>query len=177
MYYSKEEIDMSTKNLEELEALANNGDVGAIYELGKRYYNGTGVEVNYAKAKGYFEVAAERGSQGSNYYLGKMFYNGNGVCTNHVKAKEYFEKASTADNVFAKYYLGKLYYWGDGVEKDYNKANEYKVTILNKPIYANQRAGLEEFYSLTDFEGVTKEYVGEIQAKVFQEYKGLYGKE
>ena len=36
---------------------------------------------------------------------------------------------------------------------------------------------LEEFYSLTDFEGVTKEYVGEIQAKVFQEYKGLYGKE
>ena len=106
-----------------------------------------------------------------------MFYNGNGVCTNHVKAKEYFEKASNADNVFAKYYLGKLYYWGDGVEKDYNKANEYKVTILNKPIYANQRAGLEEFYSLTDFEGVTKDYVGEIQDKVFQEYKGLFGRE
>ena len=168
---------MSTKNIKELEALANNGDVGAIYELGKRYYNGNGVEVDFAKAKGYFEVAAERGSQGSNYYLGKIFYNGNGVETNHLKAKEYFEKASSAENVFAKYYLGKLYYWGDGVEKDYNKANEYKVTILNKPIYANQTAGLEEFYSLTDFEDVTKEYVGEIQAKVFQEYKGLYGKE
>ena len=168
---------MSTKNIEELEVLANNGDVGAIYELGKRYFSGNGVGVDFGKAKGYFEVAAERGSQGSNYYLGKMFYNGNGVETNHLKAKEYFEKASDADNVFAKYYLGKLYYWGDGVEKDFNKANEYKVSILNKPIYAKQTAGLEEFYSLTDFEGVTKDYVGEIQEKVFQEYKGLYGKE
>ena len=168
---------MSTKKIEELEALAGNGDVGAIYELGKRYFEGNGVGVDYARAKGYFEVAAERGSQGSNYYLGKMFYNGNGVATNHVKAKEYFEKASGADNVFAKYYLGKLYYWGDGVEKDFNKANEYKHTILNKPIYANQIAGLEEFYSLTDFETATKDYVDEIQNRVFEEYKGLYGKE
>lgn len=168
---------MSTKNIEELEGLAKNGDVGAIYELGKRYFEGAGVEVDYAKAKDYFEAAAERGSQGSNYYLGKIFYNGNGVQTNHLKAKEFFEKASDADNVFAKYYLGKLYYWGDGVEKDYNKANEYKITILNKPIYASQRAGLKEFYSLTDFEGVTREYVGEIQEKVMQEYRGLFGRE
>lgn len=168
---------MSTKNIEELEILANNGDVNAIYELGKRYFSGNGVGVDFQKAKGYFEFAASKGSKGSNYYLGKMFYNGNGVNTDHVKAKEYFEVASGADNVFAKYYLGKLYYWGDGVQKDYNKANEYKVAILNKPIYANQTAGLEEFYSLADFEGVTKEYVGELQEKVLQEYKNLFGKE
>lgn len=168
---------MSTKKIEELEELANNGDVGAIYELGKRYFYGNGVGVDFVKAKGYFELAAERGSQGSNYYLGKIFYNGNGVSTNHLKAKEYFEKSSKADNVFSTYYLGKLYYWGDGVEKDYNKANEYKTSILNKPIYANQNAGLEEFYSLTDFEGVTKEYVGELQQKVLLEYKSLFGKE
>ena len=168
---------MSTKNIEELEVLANNGDVGAIYELGKRYFSGNGVGVDFEKAKGYFEVAAERGSQGSNYYLGKMSHNGNGVATNHLKAKEYFEKASNADNVFAKYYLGKLYYWGDGVEKDFNKANEYKVSILNKPIYAKQTAGLEEFYSLTDFEKVKKDYVGALQNKVLTEYKNLYGEE
>ena len=168
---------MSTKNIEELEVLANGGDVGAMFELGKIYFSGIGVDVDLGKAKGYFEGAAAKGSQGSNYYLGKIFYNGMGVQTNHLKAKEYFEKASNADNVFAKYYLGKLYYWGDGVEKDYNKANEYKVSILNKPIYANQRAGLEEFYSLSDFEGVTQNYVGALQEKVLQEYKNLYGKE
>ena len=88
-----------------------------------------------------------------------------------------FEKSSSADNVFSKYYLGKLYYWGDGVEKDYNKANEYKNSILNKPIYASQEAGLQDFYSLTDFEEVTKQYVCELQERVNLEYKSLFGKE
>ncbi len=164
-------------NIKELEELAGNGDVGAIFELGKAYFEGNGVEANFEKARGYFEVAAERGSQISNYYLGKMYYNGNGVATNHLKAKEYFEKSASADNVFSAYYLGKLYYWGDGVEKDYNKANEYKNSILNKPLYTNQNAGLQEFYSVTDFEGLTKDYVDELQNKVLSEYKGLYGKE
>ena len=168
---------MSTKNIKELEGLAGNGDVGAIYELGQRYYNGVGVEVDFAKAKQYFEIAAERGSQGSHYYLGKIFYNGNGVTTDHLKAKEYFEKSSKADNVFSTHYLGKLYYWGDGVEKDFNKANEFKTSILNRPIYTNQNTGLEEFYSITDFEGLTQQYVGQLQQKVLNEYKSLFGKE
>ena len=165
---------MSTKNIKELENLANNGDVGAIYELGQRYFYGVGVEVNYEKAKGYFEVAAERGSNGSNYFLGKIYYNGNGVPTNHLKAKEYFEKSASADNVFSTYYLGKIYYWGDGVEKNYEKANEYKNIVLNKPIYKNQDTGIEEFYSMPDFEKKTQDYVGELQNKVWNEYKSLY---
>ena len=168
---------MSTKNIKELEELAESGDIDAIYELGQRYYNGVGVDIDYGKARGYFETAAEKGSQVSNYYLGKIYYNGNGVETNHAKAKDYFEKSSKADNVFSTYYLGKLYFWGDGVEKDYNKANEYKKSILNKPIYTNQDAGLEEFYSITDFEGLTRGYVGELQQKVLLEYKNLFGKE
>ena len=165
-------------NVNELDGLAKNGDVGAIYELGKVYFKGLGgVEVNYNKAREYFEAAAENGSKGANYYLGKIYYNGNGVQTNYLKAKEYFEKSSSADNVFSKYYLGKLYYWGDGVEKDYNKANEYKNSILNKPIYASKEADLQDFYSLTDFEEVTKQYVCELQERVNLEYKSLFGKE
>ena len=42
---------MSTKNIAELEALANNGDVGAVYELGQRYYYGVGVATDYQKAR------------------------------------------------------------------------------------------------------------------------------
>ncbi len=168
---------MSTKTTDELEELANNGDSGAIYELGKKYFHGIGVPVNFEKARKYFEVAAEKGSKGSNYYLGKMFYNGNGVSTDYIKAKEYLEKSSDADNVFSKYYLGKLYYWGDGVEKDYNKANELKNSILKEPLYANQNTGIQEFYSMTDFEGTTKKYVNDLQDKVLLEYKNLFGKE
>lgn len=167
---------MEVKKIVELEELAKNGDVGAIYELGQRYYKGVGVDVDYSKAKNYFEIASEKGSQGSNYYLGKIYYNGNGVQTDHLKAKEYFEKSANADNVFSSYYLGKLYYWGDGVSKDVEKANEYKKSILNKPLYANQDTNLENFYSVVDFEDVTKSYVGALQEKVVKEYKNLYGK-
>ena len=92
-------------------------------------------------------------------------------------AKIDFEKSAEADNTFSKYYLGKLYYWGDGVEKNNEKAEEYKKLVLGKPIYGNQEAGLEEFYSIYDFEGRTKEYVGELQNKVLSEYKNLFGKE
>ena len=162
----------------ELEALAKNGDIGAIYELGQMYFKGTnGVGVDYNKAREYFEAAAANGSVGANYYLGKIYYNGNGVETNHLKAKEFFEKSSSNDNVFSKYYLGKLYYWGDGVEKDYNKANELKNSILNKPIYASQEAGLQDFYSLTDFEETTKQYVCKLQEQVNKEYQNLFGRE
>lgn len=168
---------MSTKNIKELEGLAGNGDVGAIYELGQRYFYGVGVPTDYGKARGYFEVAAERGSSGSNYFLGKIYYNGNGVQTNHLKAKEYFEKSAQADNTFSKYYLGKLYYWGDGVEQNTEKAEEYKNIVLGKPIYGNQEASTKDFYSIVDFEGKTKEYVGELQNKVVEEYRNLYGKE
>lgn len=168
---------MSTKNIKELESLAGNGDVGAIYELGQRYFYGVGVELDYTKARNYFEIASERGSSGSNYFLGKIYYNGNGVQTNHLKAKEYFEKSAESDNTFSKYYLGKLYYWGDGVEKNNEKAEEYKKAVLSKPIYGNQEADLEEFYSIFDFENRTKEYVGQLQNKVLSEYKNLFGKE
>lgn len=168
---------MESKNIKELEELAANGDVGAIYELGQIYYSGIGVGVDYQKAKGFFEIAAERGSKGANYFLGKIYYNGNGVQTNHVKAKEYFEKSANSNNVFSEYYLGKIYYWGDGVEKNYDKANEYKKIILNKPLYINQDTNLEDFYSMTDFEKVTKDYVGQLQQRVLLEYKNLYGEE
>lgn len=166
---------MSTKNIKELEDLARNGDVGAIYELGQRYFDGIGVNQDFQKAKGYFEVAAERGSKGSNYYLGKIYYNGMGVQTNYLKAKEYFEKSAAENNAFSEYYLGKLYFWGDGVEKNYDKANEYKKSILNRPLYVNQDADIQDFYSITDFEEQTLRYVGELRNKVLVEYKKLFG--
>ena len=164
-------------NIEELENLANNGDVGAMYEVGRIFFVGNGVPVNYGKAKYYLEAASERGSQKANYYLGKMYYNGLGVGTDHGKAKYYFEKSSESENVFSTYYLGKIYFWGDGVEKNYEKANECKNKVLNKPLYVNQDTELENFYSIQDFEKKTKNFVDEIQNKVLAEYNSLFGKE
>ena len=63
------------------------------------------------------------------------------------------------------------------MEKDYNKANEYKNSILNKPIYSSQKSDLEQFYSVVDFEELTKSYVDKLQEKILSEYKNLFGEE
>lgn len=168
---------MSTKTVNELEQLANEGDYGAAYELGKMYLVGEEVAVDYGKAKWYLEAAACNGVVGANYYLGKIYYNGNGVQTDHAKAKEYFEKAAKANNMFSNYFLGKIYYWGDGVEKDIEKAGQYKKAILNQPLYINQDTDIENFYSIPDFEDVTKKYVKDIQTSVQNEFQKLFGED
>ena len=86
-----------------------------------------------------------------------------------------FEKSSEANNVFSTYYLGKIYYWGDGVEKNVEKATECKNVILSQPLYTNQNAELDTFYSIPDFEKSTVNFVNDIQLKVINEYKSLYG--
>lgn len=168
---------MGIISIENLKNLADNGNNEAKYELGLRYYRGIGVPVDYEQARNYLEDAEKNGIGGASYYLGVIYYNGKGTPTNHAKAKEYFEKSEATNNVFSSYYLGKLYYWGDGVGKDYNKANELKNSILNKPIYASQEANLQDFYSLTDFEETTKQYVYKLQEQVNKEYKNLFGNE
>lgn len=170
----KGRIEMQ-KAIETLERLAKNGNIGAIQELGLRYYKGIGVEVDYSKAKNYFEEAINKGCASSAYYLGLIHYNGNGTPVNHQKAKEYFEKSDSDNNIFSTYYLGKIYYWGDGVAKDEVKANEYKTKILNKPFFANQNTGIRQFYSIEDIELASRNYANQMQQKIQSEFQSLYG--
>lgn len=171
----KKGLIMQEKTIENLEVLAKNGNVDAIQELGIRYYKGIGVNINYSKAKEYFEQANQAGCKASNYYLGMMYYNGNGIPTNHIKAKEYFEKSDKDNNIFSTYYLGKIYYWGDGVEKNEAKANECKAKVLSKPFFANQNAENQEFYSVADIENASLNYAKAMQQKVKIEFQNLFG--
>lgn len=166
---------MKNETIKNLEKLALNGNVEAIQELGIRYYRGLDVEIDYQKAKGYFDRANSAGCKGSAYYLGMIYYNGNGVPVDHVKAKEYFEKSDANSNVFSTYYLGKLYYWGDGVEKNEAKANEYKTKVLEKPFFANQNTNLCDFYSISDIELSSRVYANAMEQKVKTEFQNLYG--
>ncbi len=166
---------MGIISIENLEKLASEGNGEANYELGLRYYNGIGVDVDYQKAKQYLESALNSGCNAASYYLGIMYYNGKGTQTNHLKAKEYFEKSEANNNVFSSYYLGKLYYWGDGVEKNIEKANAYKQKVLSKPFFANQDTDINNFYSFSDFEGASRTYANNIQKKVQTEFANLFG--
>ena len=168
---------MNVDEIKNLEKLAEEGNCNAQYELGCLYYQGNEVAQDYGKARWYFENAVQNGSKAANYYLGKIYYNGDGVGVDYARAKDYFEKSASTKNVFSEYYLGKLYFWGDGVEKNAEKANTYKQKVLNRPIYSNQDSSLEDFYSVPDFEKATVNYVAQLQKRVENEYKKLYGEQ
>ena len=71
------------------EEAAAQGDAEAAYQLGKRYYNGTYGEVDYAKAKEYFMAAAELGNHKAIRAIAIMYKYGNGVEQDIEKALEW----------------------------------------------------------------------------------------
>lgn len=57
------------------------------------HYDGRGTEINYEKAKKYFEISYKFGNMESIYMLGVMNYYGKGIEVNYEKAKQFFEEA------------------------------------------------------------------------------------
>ena len=117
--------------------------------VGMMYENGWGVEVDYAKAAEYYQMASDSGDITSQYYLGRFYEFGKGVEQDYEKAMELYQQAAErGDATAAVGMLGiaSLYEHGRGVEQDlstaavwYEKAAEtgYSVEELNpKMVYA-----------------------------------------
>jgi TPR repeat protein len=65
---------------------AEQGDVGARYNLGVMYDNGRGVPKNEAEAARWYRKAAEQGLAPAQYNLGVMYDNSQGVPKDDVEA-------------------------------------------------------------------------------------------
>ena len=70
----------------------NNAD--AQNGLGLCYYNGYGVDQDYAKAAEYFTKAAEQDHIEAYHYLGDCHYNGYAFEQNYENAVEYYKKSA-----------------------------------------------------------------------------------
>lgn len=112
----------------ELIELAESGDVDAQYQLGVRYYDGIGVNMNWKLAADYFSLAADQGDPISQYNLGWMFHSGHGVELDYEKAAKYFLLAAEQGLVRAQFRLGLIYSSGIGVKK----ISERACDIINK---------------------------------------------
>ena len=97
----------------------------AYLNLGNKYYNGYGVEKDYAKALECFEKAANNGDVYAQVMIGAMYFEGRGVAKDYAKALECFEKAANNGNDGAQYAIGIMYHVGYGVEQNYAKAMEW----------------------------------------------------
>ena len=87
---------------------AEQGDVNAQSILGAMYYEGKGVQKNYAKAFEWFEKAAEQGHANAQYNLGVMYANGESVPKDYTRAIAWYQKAAEQGFANAQDALNKI---------------------------------------------------------------------
>jgi len=121
------------------EQAAEQGHADAQYNLGLLYYFQDNGEVDYIKARYYFEQAANQAEQGdadAQCNLGVLYGFGDGVEQgieqDYGKAQHYYELAASQGDANSQCKLGHLYYECKGVEQDYNKARHYYELAANQ---------------------------------------------
>ena len=82
-------------------ALDEADDAWGAYGLGRIYYQGNGVDVDYEKAAHYFELAANSELTIADLMLGRMYLYGFGVEKSLKNAKFHLQKAAADGNVYA----------------------------------------------------------------------------
>ena len=76
--------------------------------LGRAYYNGTGVQSDFAVALKHFQNAFRQGLLEAGIYLGLMHYRGVAVTQDLQRAEEFFSAAASADFPLAYTYLARV---------------------------------------------------------------------
>lgn len=133
----EDEIDYSELSIDELEILGKKNDSEALYELGERYANGTGVEKNEYTAFEYYQKSADLGNALAISSIGDAFYYGDGVNVDKEEAVNWYERAVEMECLYAMYRLGYCYLLGAGVTKNPKKAVELfeKSKIITSSMY------------------------------------------
>ena len=132
------------KELKELIRLADWGDAEAMFNLGKRYLSGKGVDKDFPRAKELLEEAAKKGYTPAYIEIGELYYNGimdifgngNGIERDYAKAAYWLEKAAESgaeitDDLCLQ--LGEVYRWGEyGIEADPAKSAVWYLKLAEK---------------------------------------------
>lgn len=106
----------------ELVEKADQGDAEALFQVGKCYILGNGVEKDYIKARKFLEKAAKKGHAKAHFFIGLLYFNGHGVEQDLDQANRWFKMADERGfsegkqilRVLALGYDESLYFGGDG---------------------------------------------------------------
>ena len=94
------------------------GDPGAQYKAGERYFLGKDLPKDYAEAAKWYRKAADRGYAPAQVMLGALLENGQGVTKDEVEAVKWFRKAADQGQSVAQVNLGLLLHEGAGVAQN-----------------------------------------------------------
>lgn len=102
--------------------LAESGKVQAMYDVGKLYERGRGVNKNRTKAAEWFQKAALAGHASAQAQLGILYFEGRGVNQDYKKALKLLNAAAKQKVPSAYYQLANMYELGTGVKQDLYKS-------------------------------------------------------
>ena len=104
---------------------AEQGDAQAQYEVGRRFWNGDGVDQDHKQAADWFDRAARQGLAAAQCALGLCYERGDGGEQDMWQAAAWYQWAAQQDDAEAQLRLSECYEKGRGVPKDKEKAAEW----------------------------------------------------
>ena len=122
---SKLPLAQRDEAVEDLERLAEDGDVHAQYFLGLLYRDGGLLLPDAEQAAHWLELAAKRNLPAAQYALGKLYLSDDPEVRDAVDGIQWLERAAQNGSTDAAYRLGKEYLTGKLVQQDAAKAAEY----------------------------------------------------
>lgn len=122
---SKLPLDQRDEAVEDLERLAEYGDVHAQYFLGLLYRDGGLLLPDPEQSVPWLELAAKRNLPEAQYALGKLYLSDDPEVHDTSDGIQWLERANRNGNTDAAYRLGKEYLMGKSVQKEAVKAAEY----------------------------------------------------
>ena len=122
---SKLPLDQRDEAVEDLERLAEYGDVHAQYFLGLLYRDGGLLLPDPEQSVHWLELAAKRNLPEAQYALGKLYLSDDPEVHDTSDGIQWLERANRNGNTDAAYRLGKEYLMGKSVQKEAVKAAEY----------------------------------------------------
>ena len=135
-------LDQRDEAAEDLERLAEYGDVHAQYFLGLLYRDGGLLLPDTEQAVRWLELAAKRNLPAAQYALGKLYLSDDPEVHDADDGIQWLERAAQNGNTDAAYRLGKEYLTGKFVQKDAVKAAEYlRYAADNNHPWANYLLG------------------------------------
>jgi len=103
-------------------AAANSGKLKAMYDVGRLYERGRGVNTNLNEATKWYKKAAGAGQHSAQARLGIMYFEGRGVEQNYSQALKLLNSAAKNKVPSAQFQLANMYELGTGVPQDLKKA-------------------------------------------------------
>ena len=103
-------------------AAAKTGKLRSMYDVGRLYERGRGVDMNLAEATKWYKKASGSGQHNAQARLGIMYFEGRGVKQNYQKALKLLNAAAKNKVPSAQFQLANMYELGTGVPQNLKKA-------------------------------------------------------